>query len=145
MTIRRMCGSILFISVLILSAQAAEKATIQKYFHGTSTKVKSAQSAAEKRSILNESFQSMTRALEMVTKMETVSNNDRTAIDRMTSRIREKQSELAGTDGYTRVHDNQLDRFSEYVVQDMEQADLVISVSLVTLLLILIVILLVVK
>lgn len=145
MTIRKAIGSILMLSVLVLSAQAAENGKIQKYFHDTSTKVKAEQNAAEKRSIMGESFRSMSTALEMVQQMQSVSKKDRSAIERLNSVIRDKQHELAGTDGFTRVPDEQLDGFSEYVVQDMEQADLVISVSLVTLLLILIVILLVVK
>jgi hypothetical protein len=142
---RNVCGSILMLFIVSFSMQAAENGKLQKYFHETSTKVKAAQSADEKRSILNGSFQSMNRALEMVQQMQSLSKNDRNAIERMTSGIREKQQELAGTDGFTRVQDSQLDSFSEYAAQDMEQADLVISVSLVTLLLILIVILLVVK
>jgi hypothetical protein len=44
-----------------------------------------------------------------------------------------------------RVPDEQLNAFSDYVVQDMEQADQIITISLVTLLLIVILIVLMVK
>ncbi|HSQ76746.1 MAG TPA: hypothetical protein VLT13_14380 [Bacteroidota bacterium] len=46
--------------------------------------------------------------------------------------------------GYAGVSDAQLNGFSEYVVQDMEQADQLITISLVTLLLIIILIVLLV-
>jgi hypothetical protein len=44
-----------------------------------------------------------------------------------------------------RVSDGQLNNFSNYVVQDMEQADQVITISVVTLLLIIILIVLIAK
>ena len=46
--------------------------------------------------------------------------------------------------GFERVPDAQLDAFSAYIVQDMEQADQKVTISVVTLLLILIIVLLVV-
>ena len=58
--------------------------------------------------------------------------------------IQEKRDELAGADGYVQVSDAQLNNFSSYVVQDMEQADQIISISLITLLLIIILIVLIV-
>ena len=72
------------------------------------------------------------------------SGNDLAGIDHIKSMIREKQNEMAGVDGYERVPDMQLNLFADYVVQDMEQADQIISVSLVTLLLILLIVVLLV-
>ncbi len=49
-----------------------------------------------------------------------------------------------GSNGYERVADAQLNAFSDYVVQDMEQADKSITISLVAALLIVIIIILLV-
>ena len=74
-----------------------------------------------------------------------ISKNDVDGIDRLKATLQEKQDELAGSNGYARVPDEQLNSFAEYVVQDMEQADQVITISLVTLLLIVILIVLIAK
>ncbi|MCB0287262.1 MAG: hypothetical protein KDE57_11445, partial [Calditrichaeota bacterium] len=58
--------------------------------------------------------------------------------------LQDKQDELMGNNGYERVSDAQLNAFSDYVVQDMEQADKTISISLVSALLIVIIIILLV-
>ncbi len=66
----------------------------------------------------------------------------RIGIDRFKAALQEKQDELAGSNGYVRVSDEQLNAFSDYVVQDMEQADQMITISVVTLLLIIILVVL---
>jgi hypothetical protein len=48
-----------------------------------------------------------------------------------------------GSNGYDRVADAQLNAFSDYVVQDMEQAERQITISLVSALLIVIILILV--
>jgi hypothetical protein len=58
--------------------------------------------------------------------------------------VQDKQDELAGINGYEKVSDSQLNNFSNYVVQSMEQADTTITISLVAALLIVILIVLLV-
>jgi hypothetical protein len=106
-----------------------------------STKVKATDNPAEKRAILDESFQTMSKALTMVQWSTMISKDDIAAIDRFKATVQEKQDELRGINGYTRVSDKQLNSFSDYVVQGMEQAD-VIFISLGALILIIILILL---
>jgi hypothetical protein len=43
--------------------------------------------------------------------------------------FQDKQDKLAGNNGYGRISDEQLNDFSDYVVQDMEQADMIITIS----------------
>lgn len=136
--------SIALIVVLALSANAEGKDKIRNYFNNTAIEVKAAENPVEKRVILDRSFERMTLALEMVQQSPMISADDLNGIDRIKSTIREKQRELAGTDGYVRVPDVQLNLFADYVVQDMEQADQMISISLVTLLLIILIIILLV-
>lgn len=131
--------------LLALPTHAGGKEEFQKYFSDAATKVKATAGPAEKRAILSESFQTMSEALDMVQSFPSVSKDDGVGIDRFKATLREKQDELAGSNGYVRVPDEELNAFSDYVVQDMEQADQVITISLVTLLLIIIAILLIVK
>lgn len=131
--------------VLALPANAGGKGELQKYFSDAANKVKATDNPSEKRKILNESFQTMSKALDMVQDSPLISKDDGVRIDCFKATLQEKQDELAGSNGYVRVSDEQLNAFSDYVVQDMEQADQIITISLVTLLLIIILIVLIVK
>jgi hypothetical protein len=144
MTTRIAFGSIVMMFVLALPANAGGKGDLQKYFSDAANKVKATDNPSEKRTILNESFQTMSKALDMVQRSPLISKDDGVAIDRFKAILQEKQDELAGRNGYVRVSDGQLNAFSDYVVQDMEQADQIISISLITLLLIIILIVLLV-
>ncbi len=144
MKTRKTFGFIVMMFVLALSANAEGKDGLQKYFNDAATKVKATNSASEKRAILNESFQTMMNALNIVHSSPLISKDDRAGLDHFKAALQEKQDELAGTNGYVRVADGQLNDFSNYVVQDMEQADQVITISVVTLLLIILLIVLIV-
>ena len=128
-------GFIIMMFVLAIPVNAGGKDKLQKYFSDAALKVKATENASEKRKILNESFQNMSKALDKVQNSCLISKDDRIGIDRFKATLREKQNELAGINGYERVSDEQLNNFSNYVVQDMEQAQ-TITISLVALLLI---------
>jgi len=145
MKTRKTFGFIVMMFVLALSANAEGKDGLQKYFNDAATKVKATNSASEKRAILNESFQTMAKALNMVQNSPLISKDDHAGVERFKTALQEKQDELAGNNGYARVEDGQLNDFSNYVVQDMEQADQVITISVVTLLLIVILIVLIAR
>jgi len=145
MLARIIIGLIVMTFVLVQPDIAGEKGELQKYFNDAANKVKATNNPSEKRTILNESFQTMSKALDMLQSSPLISKDDRVGIDRFEATLQEKQDELAGNNGFVRVPDAQLNAFSEYVVQDMEQADQVITISLVTLLLIVILIVLLVK
>jgi hypothetical protein len=144
MKTHRAFGFIVMMFILVLSANAEGKDGLQKYFNDAATKVKAANSPSEKRAILNESFQTMVKALNIVQNSPLISKDDRAGLDHFKAALQEKQDELAGTNGYVRVADGQLNDFSNYVVQDMEQADQVVTISVVTLLLIILLIVLIV-
>jgi len=145
MTTRTAIGSIVMMFLLALPAHAGGKGELQKYFSNAANKVKATENPSEKRTILNESFQTMSKALDIVQRSTSISKDDGVGIDRIKAMLQEKQDELAGSNGYVRVPDEQLNTFSDYVVQDMEQADQVVTISLVALLLIIILIVLLVK
>ncbi|MEX1139743.1 MAG: hypothetical protein WEB33_11535 [Bacteroidota bacterium] len=139
MKARRGFGCLVMMIALALPASGQ----LQKHFSDVSNKVKATENAAEKRVILDESFQSMLKALDIVESSPSISKADLAGIDRVRASLREKQDELAGVNGFSGISDAQLNAFSQYVVQDMEQADQMITISVVTLLLILILVVLI--
>lgn len=136
--------SIFLVFAFALTINAGGKNELQKYFSDTAKKVKATDDPVEKRQILSESFESMSKALDQVQDSWLISIDDQAGIEILRATLKEKQDELAGINGYERVSDQQLNSFSDYVVQDTEQADQMITVSLVTLLLIIILIVLLV-
>ena len=144
MLARTVFGVVMMMFVLIQAGFAGGKDDIQKYFNDTASKVKATTNPAEKRAILDKSLQTMSKALDKVQKSPLISKEDREGIDQFKATLKENQDELAGSNGFERVPDAQLNAFSDYVVQNMEQADKTITISLVTALLIVIIIILLV-
>jgi hypothetical protein len=142
MKTRIVLGSIIMIFVLALPVHAGGKGDIQKYFSDAASKVKATNNPSEKREILNESFNTMSKTLDMVQGSPLISKDDRINIAHFKATLQEKKDELAGTNGYTRVSDAQLNAFSNYVVQDMEQAAEMVTISVVALVLIILVLVL---
>jgi len=128
---------------LVHVGNALGQDNLQKYFNDTACKVKATADPSQKRAILNDGLQNMSKALNRVESLRLVSKDDRAGIDRLKVTLQERQNELAGNNGYDRVPDGRLNAFSDFVVQDMEQADRTITISVVTLLLIIIIVILV--
>jgi hypothetical protein len=128
---------------LVHVGNALGQDNLQKYFNDTACKVKATADPSQKRAILNDGLQNMSKALNRVESLRLISKDDRAGIDRFKVTLQERQNELAGSNGYDRVPDEQLNAFSDFVVQDMEQADRTITISVVTLLLIIIIVILV--
>lgn len=106
-------------------------------------RVEKAEDPAEKREILNNSFDKMISTFDKVLNREIASSDDREAIRTLKANIQEKKNELNGTEGYEKVADNKLNNFVNYVQQDLEQADtVVISISATLLAVILVLLLL---
>ena len=135
---------IVIMFVVFYAGIAFGQDVLQKYLNETSLKVKATTDPSQKREILNESFEKMSKALDKVQSSPLVSKEDRASLDLFKATLQEKLEELTGLNGYERVSDEQLDAFSDYVVQDMEQADRTVTISLVTLLLIIIIVILLV-
>jgi hypothetical protein len=141
---RKVFGFIIMMFVLIQTVNAGGQDGIQTYFNDAACKVKATTDPAEKREILNKSLQTMNKALDKVQILQVISKEDQAGVDRFRSMLQENQDELNGTNGYERVPDSQLNAFSMYVVQNMEQADTTITIGLVAALLIVIIIILLV-
>jgi hypothetical protein len=135
---------LMMICVLVYAGTALAQNNVQEYFNDAACKVKATSDPSQKREILNNELSTMSKALDKVQGSPLVSDADRAGIGRVKAALQENQDELAGANGYTRVPDDQLNAFSDYVVQNMEQADKKITISLVAALLIVIIIILIV-
>lgn len=134
--------SVLLMFVLVIPANAGGKGDLQKHFNNVANKVKATENAAEKRAILENSFKDLSEALDKVQGSFLVSKADKDGIENLRITLKENQDELAGINGYDRVPDAQLNNFSSYVVQNMEQADETITISIVALVLIILLVVL---
>jgi hypothetical protein len=128
--------------VLVFPAHAGSKGELQKHFSNVANKVKATENVVEKRAILENSFKDMSEALNKVQSSFLVSKEDQDGIENLKTTLKENQDELAGINGYERVSDSQLNNFSNYVVQNMAQADQMITISLVAALLIILILVL---
>jgi len=122
-------------------AQAQDK--VHNYLNETSLKVKATEDPVQKREILSKNLATMSHAVATAERSPLTSPEDAASLNRLQTTLQEKSDELAGVNGYDRVPDDQLNAFSSYVVQDMEQADQKITIGLVTLLLIIIIVILI--
>ena len=134
--------SIFMVFVLAIPVNADGKDELKQYFSKAADKVKATENADEKREILNESFNNMSKILDKVLSSELISENDRAGIKQYKAILQEKQNELKGSSGYDRVPDTQLNNFANYVVQDMEQADSTVTISVIAVILIIILVVL---
>ena len=149
MSVQKYSGQMFLImtvfTAFVFMGNAFGAGKLQNYFNNTAREVKAAPDPTQKREILNNEFRTVSGALNAVENMPQTSDYDRVAIERYKDIIQDKSDELSGKNGFVRVPDNQLNAFADYTVQDAEQADTYITISLVTLLLIIIILLLIVR
>jgi len=144
MSIRSVYIGIVMMFVFTLPVHAGGKDQVQKYFNNVAVDVKAATDPSAKREILNTSLDKMSRALDMAEGSALLPGEAQGSVNRLRATLQEKRDELNGRNGFTAVSDVQLDNFSDYVVQDMEQAFETVHISLIALLLIIIIVILIV-
>ena len=116
--------------------------TFKKHFNITVQQVHRADSPEEKRMILNESFSKMIEAVELIESRADLSGDQRAMLSSFKNDLTDKQSELNGLDGFEQVEDVDLDEFSNFSQDYMEQANRTVTLSVTTALLIVIILLL---
>jgi hypothetical protein len=142
MKTRFVIGTVVMMFILTLPVLAGGKGELQKYFSKTAKEVKSNENPTEKREILNQSFNKALIALNKVQSSGLISEDESNGIESIKANVQEKQDELLGNNGFTRITDSQLNDFSNYVVEDMEQASVTISLLALVVIVILVVYLL---
>lgn len=114
------------------------KKELQKYINEIITEVKEAETPDEKREILNDLFEDLQSSFSAAKNSPYVPEEDHKGIDILETKMRDRHNELNGLDGFEKVPDNKLNEFATFTLQDIEQADTIITISLTTLLLIII-------
>lgn len=104
--------------------------------------VENAETATEKREILNKTFDNLITTFDRVQSLERVPESDKKALADFKNSIQDKKDELNGTEGYEKIPDHELNDFAQFVQQDFEQADRFITISVTTALLIVLILLL---
>ena len=113
----------------------------KKHINKMVESVEKAETPESKREILNDSFNDLINSIEKVESMKTVPASDKEGLAMLKGDIQEKRNELNGVNGFSKVPNNNLNNFANFVQQDLEQADTV-TIGVTTLLLIIIILLL---
>jgi hypothetical protein len=145
-TIRFILTSIflLFVAQSMAVAQSTNiTETFKKHFNETVQQVQQTENADEKRFILNESFTKMLDSIDRIESVANLSENESAMLSSYKNGLLEKQNELNGLDGFNEVLDEDLDDFSNFSQDYMEQANRTVTIGVTTALLILIILLLV--
>ncbi|MDZ7715316.1 MAG: hypothetical protein U5J95_03805 [Balneolaceae bacterium] len=144
-TIRLLITSI-FIIFAAQSMAVAQSIDItekfKKHFNETVQEVQQTESANEKRLILNESFTKMITAIDRIESRANLSEKEMAQLQSYKLGIEEKKNELNGLDGFNEVQDEDLDDFSNFSQDFMEQAANTVTIGLTTVLLVVIILLL---
>jgi hypothetical protein len=134
---------LLFVTQPVAFSQSNVTETFKEHFSETVQQVKAANVADDKREILNTSFDKMIRATERIESLGNLSSQDLEKMASLRSDISEKLDELNGLNGFDEILDEDLDDFSNYSQQAMEQAlDRTISIGLGTAILVVLILLL---
>jgi len=117
--------------------------TFKKHFNETVQEVYGAEHADEKRAILNESFNKMITAIDRIESTASLTEDQIAQLHTYRLGIVEKQNELNGLDGFDEIVDEDLDEFSNFSQDFIEQANrTTITIGVTTALLIIIILLL---
>ena len=139
---------IVVMALMLIQPLTAENAQVKvenkfkEYVNGVVQDVKQADNPAEKRSVLNNSFEKALHALNTAEKLPSLTEEDHNFVNLMREKFQGYQAELNGQGGYEAVPNSDLDNFASYVQQDLEQAEKYVTISLTTLLLVVIIIIL---
>ncbi|REL29185.1 hypothetical protein DYD21_15145 [Rhodohalobacter sp. SW132] len=114
----------------------------KQHFNETVQKVEQAESADEKRTYLNDSFDDMLTAIERIERSANLSDDEQAQLISFKEDVEERKSELNGLDGFDEIVDEDLDDFSNFSQQMMEQANRTVTISLTSALLIVLILLL---
>lgn len=116
--------------------------TFKKHFNETVQEVHATEKADEKRAVLNESFNKMIAAIDRIESVASLTEEESANLNSYKLGLTEKVNELNGLDGFDEIMDEDLDDFSNFSQDFIEQANRTITIGVTTALLILIILLL---
>lgn len=136
--------------ILVCALQSASFAqstsiteTFKEHFNETVLEVQNTDDADKKRAILNTSFNKMISAIDHIEARASLTEDESASLESYKLGLEEKLSELNGLDGFDEIADEDLDDFSNFSQDFIEQADRTITIGVTTVLIILIVLLLI--
>lgn len=144
-TIQTLLVSVLLIFAFQSSSYAQStnvSEVLKKHFNETVQQVQKTENADDKRAVLHESFQKMIHALDQIESSASLTADERAGVESYKLGLNEKLSELNGEDGFDEIIDEDLDDFSQYSQDFIEQANRTITIGATTAVLILIILLL---
>ncbi|MEX1011866.1 MAG: hypothetical protein WDZ29_07370 [Balneolaceae bacterium] len=144
-SIRIVTTSILFLFAIqstVVAQTAKVTETFKTHFNETVQQVQQTESADEKRTILNESFIKMIVAIDRIDSLVKLPEDEVAQLHAFKMGIVEKQNELNGLNGYNQVMSDDLDDFSSFSQNYIEQANRTITIGISTVVLIIIILLL---
>ncbi len=136
------CCMLMALPVLAQNGAAKVENKLKDYFSGVALQVKLQNDPAQKREILNRSFEKVFKAADGIERMPAFSPSDLQLVAELRSRTQDKFDELNGLNNYQPVSDAQLDHFADYVVQDTEQAAKTVVITTTTVIIIILLVLL---
>ena len=137
-------------AVLVCAFQTASFAqstniteTFKKHFNETVQEVHGTENADEKRAVLNESFNNMITAIDRIESLASLTEDESASLNSYKLGLTEKLNELNGLDGFDEVMDEDLDEFSGFSQDFIEQANRTVTIGVTTALLIVLILLLI--
>ncbi len=132
--------SLIFLSLLFFQTAKAgnPQKELKDYLNNEVQKVKQTDDAVQKRMMLNNLFIKLDKAINIAKETHVLSDEDASGMQKLQKIIKDGKAELNGENGFVKVEDQNLNRFADYTVQQMEQSTIVLSISLVALILIII-------
>ena len=116
---------------------------LKNYMNEITLKVKSTDDPEQKRAILEETLLKIVETVETVEELPSIPERERLLIARFKRDMQDKYDELNGLNGFERVADEDLDVFTDYVMQELEQARNYITMGLGVFILLIILIILI--
>jgi hypothetical protein len=140
----------IFASVLLVCAiqtvSFAQSANISEtfkvHFNETVKAVHETETADDKRVILNDSFNKMITAIDRIESLASLTEDESARLKAYKLGLTEKLNELNGLDGFDEIMDEDLDDFSNFSQDFIEQANRTITIGVGTALLIVILLIL---
>jgi len=114
---------------------------LKKHVNSVVDEVEETKDPIQKRMILDESLGEMITAIDRVSERGSVSDTDKKGLAKFKEKLNNRKDELNGINGFSKVPNNQLNNYANFIQQDIEQADAV-TISVTTALLIIIILLL---
>ncbi|WP_018128127.1 hypothetical protein [Balneola vulgaris] len=144
---KKLVLSIFGFCVLALSAPVQAQSDnahtlIKEHINEMVVTVEKKETTTEKRAALNESLDEMIAAIDKVSNMKAVPTADKEGLNAFKTTLEDRKNELNGAEGFEAVPANQLNDYANFIQQDLEQADRVVTLSLTTALLIVLILLL---